>query len=61
MNGWKALQAAGALLVLGMFVMGTVGTYNATLYYTWGVLGVVGLLVFLGARRIDERKHYRRR
>lgn len=63
LNIYHIVQIGGMLLALVMFVLLAIGTYSLTTFMVWGVLAVVGVGIFAGARKLDEaardseRKH----
>lgn len=54
LNPYRLAQIGGALLGLLMVILLRVGTYSTTIFITWIILLVVSLVIFLGARKLDE-------
>lgn len=54
LNVYKIAQIGGVALAVVMFILGYIGTYSMTLFIMYGILALVGVGIFYGARKLDE-------
>lgn len=60
LNGYRIFQILGAVLAIVMLILLWVGTHSVTTFIVWGILCLVGITIFAGARKLDEASPDRR-
>lgn len=54
LNVYKIAQIGGAALFVVMLLLMRIGTYSMATFILWGILALVGVGIFFGARKLDE-------
>lgn len=54
LNVYKIAQIGGAVLFVVMFILTGIGTSSLGTFILWGILMLVGVGIFFGARKLDE-------